>query len=135
MMQISNNGIITTIRGDYEIIPLHIFTNGEKSLTNNSYIPQANDKVFFAITEPNQRFEDAILKKVYCIKDLDSTTYNKSTGEFNIILDSADTEWLVPGDYYYQVKILKKDVFDDTQADGEGKPITVIPKTKFVIYD
>lgn len=136
MIQISNNNQIMITRGDSDTIPVHLYYGKERDyLTNNTYYVNRNDKVFFAIMEPNQRFEDAIVKKVYCIKDCDELTYDKTSGTLYVRIDSADTEWLAPGDYYYQVKLLKKDPFNDDQPDREGRPDTVIQKTKFVIVD
>lgn len=136
MIQISNNNQIIMTRGDSDIIPVHLYYGMERDyLTNNTYYINKNDKVFFAIMEPNQHFEDAIVKKVYLIKDCGSKTYDKQSGTLYVRLDSSDTEWLVPGDYYYQVKLLKKKAFDENQPDNEGRPDTVIQKTKFIIVD
>lgn len=136
MLQISNNNQIIMTRGDSDIIPVHLYYGKERDyLTNNTYYVNKNDKVFFAIMEPNQHFEDAIVKKAYLIKDLDGRTYDKQSGTLYVRLDSSDTEWLMPGDYYYQVKLLKKDPFNENQPDYEGRPDTVIQKTKFIIVD
>lgn len=118
-----------------DCIPLHIFYGKKDNLTNNTYYPNENDKVFFALMEPNQRFEDAILKKAFVLKDLDDNTYNRSTGVLRVPMYSQDTELLEPGDYYYQVKLLKKDAFDDDQLDENSRPETIIQKTKFTIVD
>lgn len=80
-------------RGDSDIIPVHLYYGKERDyLTNNTYYVNRNDKVFFAIMEPNQRFEDAIVKKVYRIKDCDELTYDKTSGTLYVRIDSADTE-------------------------------------------
>ena len=93
MLQISNNNQIIMVRGDSDIIPVHLYYGKERDyLTNNTYYVNKNDKVFFAIMEPNQRFEDAIVKKVYPIKDLDNRTYDKQSGILYVRLDSSDTE-------------------------------------------
>jgi hypothetical protein len=89
-------------RGDTVEIPLHIFFNNP-SFRNIAYFPNIHDKIYFAIMEPNQPFEEAIVKKIYEYNDVDQLT-----GVVNVKLDSYETEFLAPGNYYYTVKILKK---------------------------
>ena len=128
MLQVSTNNIVTMTRGDTVSIPLDLFYNVEDRLYNSPYYINVYDKVAFAIMEPNQRFEDAIVKKIYTYDDL------QSDGTINVNLISADTEFLLPGDYYYTVKILKKSVEEPT-ADSTGSVETVIQKTRFTIVD
>jgi len=128
MLQVSTNNIITMTRGDSVTIPLELFYNTEERLYNNPYYINVYDKVFFAIMEPNQPFEDAIVKKIYTYSDL------QSDGTINIELISADTEFLHPGDYYYTVKILKKSAEEETE-DSTGSVETVIQKTRFTLVD
>lgn len=133
MIKIGTNQKILFTRGDADVLSLRLVY--EDSLNNIAYFPQRNDKIFFAIMEPNQSFEDAIVKKSYIIKDLDDKEYDSGLGILHIRLESYETEFLTPGRYYYQVKLLKKDIFDDTQEDGMGSVETVIPKTSFDIAD
>ena len=63
---------------------------------NNVY-----DGVYLAILYPNQRVEDAvILKGIYTKAEQD-----EKTGEIKIKLTPNDTKHLVPGVYYYTVKL------------------------------
>lgn len=128
MLQVSTNNIITMTRGDDVTIPLDLFYNTLERLYNNPYYINVYDKVFFAVMEPNQRFEEAILKKVYTYEDLNSD------GTIDVVLRSVDTEFLLPGDYYYTVKILKKPVEKEV-ADSEGQVETIIQKTRFTLVD
>lgn len=133
MLDISNNNIITMSRGDDNILPLHLFYGTNDRLTNYSYFPNRHDKIFFAIMEPNQPWEKAIFKKAYTMPEIYNLnpSFDKD-GIIKIKLKSTDTEFLQPDTYYYMVKLLKKDPFDDTD-DREGKVETVVEKTRFVI--
>ena len=128
MLDISNNNIITMTRGDTQTIPLYIFTDNSK-LTHYAFFPNINDKIFFAITEANQKFEDAIVKKIYYYNDVD-----KATGRIDVKMESYDTQYLVPGTYYYTVKLLRKSPWED-EDDDRGTVETVLDKTKFVLVD
>ena len=130
MLQISNDNILTMTRGDAEKFALHIFYGIYDKLTNIPYVPNRFDKVFFAIMEPNQSFEHAIVRKVYDA----SEAIDIKNGKLWIELDGVDTEFLMPGDYYYCVKLLKKNAWKKTE-DYEGRPETIIQKTKLTIVD
>ena len=127
MLDISNKNIITITRGDTETIPLRVFTdNGERKYSS---FPNKNDKIFFALMEPNQIFETAILKKAFWYTDVD-----KENGLIKIKLDSLDTEFLAEGTYYYTIKILRKDPLKE-EDDSQGTIETLIDRTKFIIID
>ena len=100
MLQITSNNIISMTRGDDVTIPLHIFTENS-AFVNIAYFPNIHDKIFFAIMEPNQNFEDAIVRQIYTYNDVDQLT-----GVVNVKLKSYETQFLQPGDYYYTVKLL-----------------------------
>lgn len=127
MLDISNKNIITMTRGDNETIPLKLFTDNYKK--KYIFFPNQNDKIFFALMEPNQTFENAIVKKVFGYKDVD-----KENGVINIKLDSIDTEFLASGDYYYTIKILRKDSWKE-EDDDQGTVETLVDRTKFIIVD
>lgn len=90
------NNQITINRGDTFERPL--FLNKGTELRPIRYILKTDDRVYLAITEPNQPFELAILKKVY---GRENTNIN---GDVVIRLESEDTERLIPGQYYYTIK-------------------------------
>lgn len=128
MLDVNINNTITMTRGDTYKIPLYIFTSNSE-LKHYAFFPNVNDKIFFAIMEPNQKFEDAIIKKVYYYQDVD-----KETGKIDIKMESTDTQYLTPGTYYYSVKLLRKSPWEKTD-DTQGTVETVVDKTKFVLVD
>ena len=95
------NGQITHYRGDTLSTPIKIF-EGDK-LSPIPYYLSENDTLYLGIMEPGQAFEDAIVKKVY-------TKDSSKDNEGNILfeLKTTDTEYLLPGKYYYTVKLKKQ---------------------------
>ena len=128
MLDVSKNNIITITRGDTHDIPLHIFLSNS-ILKDYSFFPNRYDKIFFAVMEPNQKFEDALIKKIYYYNDVD-----KETGKIDIKMESTDTQYLTPGTYYYCVKLLRKSPWEVTD-DTSGTVETVVDKTKFILVD
>lgn len=118
MLDISNNGIIRLTRGDSMKVPL--FINNGTDMSPIRYTLNSNDTVYFAIMEPNRPFEDAILKKVLTAED-----EMTDQGDLWIKLDPADTEHLLPGKYFYTVKL--KTITDD----GKYTVRTVITEKEF----
>lgn len=99
MVNISNNGFISVHRGDSFKVPLFI-NEGTKDDPVRLYIknhPQAS--VYLGVMEPNQRFEEAIIKKRYS-----SDSSITSSGDLYVKFRPSDTEYLLPGLYYYSVK-------------------------------
>lgn len=91
-------GEITLNRGD--TAQFSIFINAGTDICPVQYQLQPQDNLYMAIEEPNQLFENAIVKKLIntadCIEDK----------EGNIIVDitTEDTVGLLPGLYYYEIK-------------------------------
>ena len=112
------NGIITLTRGDTLTTPIRINV-GTK--LNPVYKKLGElDTLYFALMEPNQAFEDAVVKKVY--------NHNSETDEEgNVLLKlkSSDTEKLLVGKYYYTVKLRSYDEY------GEEYVRTIISNTLF----
>lgn len=137
MLDINNNNIITLTRGDTHKLQLYIFNRVIDGLLPVNYFPQRNDKIFFAIMEPNQRFEDAIVKKVYTVTGIEQKDkmFLTKDGALIVKLDSKDTEFLQEGDYYYTIKLLRKSAFLDSEgmSDREGSVTTIVEKTKLYI--
>ena len=77
--------------------------------------------------EPNQKWEDAILKKVY-----DEIDFDYEYHQLMIRFEPQNTEYLKPGTYYYQIKLYrpKENVDDEFEAID-----TLIPRTKFIILE
>lgn len=120
MLDISELGIIKMNRGDSFSSVLTI--NCGSDICPQRYTLKSNDTLYFAVMECNQRFEDAIIKKVYTKND--ETTED---GDTIITLSPSDTEFLLPDKYFYTIK-LKTDL-------GEGKydVQTIIPEKEFFI--
>ena len=92
------NGIITISRGDSFYAPICI--NSNTKLNPVQYTLQENDTLYFAIVEPNQSFENAIIKKVY-----DASSERDAKGNTLLKIETQDTEYLSAGKYYYTLKL------------------------------
>lgn len=120
-MYIDNLKIINIFRGDsLELIPF-INTKNDCSLSSQRYSITENDIVYFALMEPNQRFEDAILKKVF-----DYNSEKTEDGDLIIKLRPSDTVDLLPGKYYYTIK-MKQNEQDSFNV------FTILKETEFWI--
>lgn len=114
--------IITINRGDTYEFDLTI---NDDSL-NGRYILQDDDVLYFGLMDPHQKFEDALLRKRYTKDDCDEG------GNLNIQIRPEDTIDLLPGVYYYSIKLHR---MKNTETEFIDKVITIINKTKFVIND
>ena len=121
MARIYKNGTIYINRGDSFSFDV------ELNIGNNIH-PQLEtigekDAVYVGIMEPNQFFENAILKK--------KLTKNNMVGASSVRVDISpnDTVNLFPGKYYYQVK-LQKHLDDNRYA-----VYTIVDSTQFYIFD
>lgn len=123
MFNITYNGIITVTRGDSFEIPLML--NAGSNMDPLHYHITENSIIYFAVTKPNQPFEQALIKKKYDISDIDEN------GNVVIVFRPQDTECVLPGKYYYQVKLQRfwSDDPEDYTVD------TVIEKTQFFIQE
>lgn len=109
MFIITQNGTITLTRGDSAefIVELNVGT----TLNQKSIILEPTDKVYFGVTEPNQPFENAIIRKTFKGEDhLDETN-------LVIYLEPKDTCCLIPGTYYYSVKVVSENNFVKSVVD------------------
>lgn len=121
----SGNKIITLTRGDTEIISFK--SNTGSGIEPKYYELKEGDKVYFGLMEPNQKFEDAILKKV-----IDYNTFKLKGKKYIIYLNTADTEHLLPGTYYYEIKLY----IENNPENGNNESVfTIVPKTKFFLID
>lgn len=117
--------IIKMTRGDTCEFNLTIDDEGSE---NGKYVLQGNDTVYFGLMEPNSVFEQSLVKKIYTEEDCDKD------GNIFITIEPEDTEHLLPGVYYYSVK-LEVDHENGETYESIHKVITVINKTKFIILD
>lgn len=98
MSRIDYNGIIRLMRGDSFSTPIHINIGTKLDPVYRSLT--ANDVLYFGLMEPNQAFEDAVLKKKFTFLD-----EKDDKGNTLLILDPKDTEKLLVGKYYYMIKL------------------------------
>lgn len=117
MAYVSQTGVVELNRGDS--VTLDVLVNLGTRIEPNIYIMQENDCVYFGLMEVNQPFEFAILKK--------KITSDRQTdnGAVQIELDPDDTLCLLPGKYYYQVKL----------AIQPNTVHTIIDKAQFFILE
>lgn len=99
------NGIITLMRGDTLTTPIYV-NIGTKLKPKYKKLAE-NEKLYFALMEPNQAFEDAVLKKVY-----DYLSDTDKDGNVLLKLYPQDTEKLLVGKYYYMIKLRTFDAWD-----------------------
>ena len=114
--------IITINRGDTYEFDLTINDDS----VGGRYILQDDDVLYFGLMDPHQKFENALVKKRYTKDDCDEM------GNLNIVIRAEDTLDLLPGVYYYSIKLHKMKNTDEEFID---KVITVVNKTKFIIND
>ena len=120
MFTISKNGFISITRGDSFKAPLFI-NHGTVMCPTRFMIARYPDAVLYVgIMEPHQIFEEATIKQIYTSKS-EINEY----GDVLIKLRPEETEYLLPGKYYYEVKL---DI-------GDGVLDTIIPKTEFFILN
>ena len=122
MFNISSNGIVTVNRGDSFELPLIL--NIGSSINHQAYVPTEEDTIFIGIMEPNQPFETALIRKVATSADVDEY------GHVVVRFWPEDTECVLPGKYYYQVKLR---TFDSAHQRYDVE--TVIDKTLFYIQE
>lgn len=123
MFIIDKNGIITVNRGDSFEIPL--FINQGTDLSPMRWSMKDNDsEVFLGIVEPNQSFEDALIRKKYTKDDVNEF------GDIVVSITHDDTRCLAPGKYYYEVKVKFP-----PDSVGRFQVNTVIPRTQFFIEE
>lgn len=118
MINISNNGIITIVKGDTIEVP--VFINIGTEIEPVRYSLKPGDKLFFSIMEPHQPFECAILRHTYTYLDVNESR------DVVVKLSYDDTAHLLPGEYYYEIKLL-------TVVNFEEHLDTIVPRTKFFI--
>ena len=99
MYCINDTNCFTLTRGDTFEFPLVINKNNN-DIDFELYPLTDADTIYVAILEPNQSFEDAIIRKVIT-KDSPTDTENHPL----LRLSSADTEFLRTGKYFITIKL------------------------------
>lgn len=127
MFSISKNNIITMSRGDSAVTSFRI--NLGTGVAPDYYDLTEDDKVYFGVMEPNIKFEQSVIRKV-----MTSLDYDESAHAVTVTFDCKDTERLIPGTYYYMIKLYRP-TYDEDGSIIEEKVDTVLSKTKFIIID
>ena len=123
MYRISSNGIVTVNRGDSFELPVNLHIGN--FLNPDIYNLKESDTVYLGIMEPNQMFETAIVRKKFTYEDY------LNNGESVIFrFFPQDTCCLLPGKYYYQIKL--STINPDTQFEDVE---TIVDKTLFYIQE
>lgn len=120
-MTISNNGIIKVNRGDSFHLSFNI--NVGNSLAPQYHKMEPEDTVYLGVMEPNQPFEVAIIRKKFTYADF------LKVGANVIYFAPKDTQCLLPGKYYYQMK------WERQLGDDKSEVTTFVDKTLFYILE
>lgn len=102
MSRISDNGIIHIDRGDSFAFD-YVINLGSK-IYPHYYKLSADDRLYFAVMQPNAAFEEAIILKTYTMLE-QITADDKSYVAINF--KPGDTQNLEAGRYYYTVKLVR----------------------------
>ena len=114
------NGIVHLLRGDSYTTPIKV--NVGNKLNPIMYQLKQGDALYFGLMEPNQAFEEAVLKKKYTyLSDTDSS------GNVLLKIEPNDTLNLAVGKYYYMIKLRTVDNF------GQESVKTIVPPTQFFL--
>ena len=142
MLSISQNGIISMSKGDSW--KTSIFINLGTALEPSPYNLEEGDHVYFGVMEPNQPFKDALVCKKLGAADRtpkageeeDADGDGFVDGYVDLYFDGKDTEHLIPGIYYYEVKLLRPAADKGALERGITESVdTIIPRTKFIIME
>ena len=124
MFNISRDGIIRLSRGDSCKLPL--FINQGTAVAPIRYnlkeLDKENTVVYLSVMQPNQYFENGCIRKKFSKK---SGNWNLNEyGDLIISIDPKDTLYLMPGKYFYEIKV---------DLNGNNKINTLIQKKEFWI--
>lgn len=119
MFQLSPTQVITMNRGDSA--SFQIFINKGNILEDIPLQLTDSDTVYFGVMQPGFLFENAILRKCYSGTDV-------VDGILTIELKPQDTLNLLPGTYYYEIKLR-------TVVHQQEYVQTIVPKRLFFIID
>lgn len=143
MLNISPNGIISMSKGDSW--KTSIFINLGTALEPAAYNIKEGDYLYFGVMEPNQSFKDALICKKLGFNDRTPVPQGSSQDEdedgykdgyVDIYFKSEDTEHILPGVYYYEIKLLRPVEDEGAIAKGITESIdTIVPRTKFIILN
>lgn len=124
MVTISNDNIITINRGDSFEFPLFINMGTLLNPIRYSIKNNPNSVVYFGVMEPNQCFENALIRQMY--QGGENNNQYTEQGDLIIKLKPKDTMYIKPGKYYYQA------ILTDDSEFLKGQT-TIISETPFYI--
>lgn len=129
-----SSSILKMNRGDYFSFSMSI---EDETSPSGCYLMQPNDILYFALLNPHERFEDALILRGYTYEDaVQVKTTLGPVSVFNIELLRKDTVCLDPGVYYYTFKLLKNAKSGVLSfKDPDAKLTTIIERTKFIINE
>ena len=126
----SRNNIIVLNRGDSYDFDVTI--NDESSIDGRYHLRES-DVLYLGIMDPGQPFEEALIKKRLTANETDPS------GNITLALVPEDTLELLPGKYFYSVKLhLSHTEYDLKTNEPIGyvdRVVTVINKTKFILCE
>jgi hypothetical protein len=129
-----SNTILLMNRGDRFHFNMTVY---DETRATGVYELKPDDVLYFALLNPHDRFEDAIILRGYTYDD--AKIINTAKGPihvFKIILEREDTINLEPGVYYYTIKLQKGVKQAQFGLNEEAANLTtVIGRTKFIINE
>lgn len=140
------NNVITITRGDIAIIEFEVSENCKAvfdsywEVDKTYYEFSEGDTIYFGLMDPFQLFEKALIRKRLRYGD-NPTPYGEGIyqgSEGNkviIVLTPEDTETLIPGTYYYSIKLRYQ---ESSEGYSDALPTaihTLIQNTKIYVVD
>lgn len=121
MLEISLSGNIKINKGDVFKVPL--FIDCSDDIFTSIRLPfKEGDEIYFYIIEPNTSLRLPLLKQTYTKDDINEN------GDIVLNFTEKDTDWIIPGVYYYEIKLKKasNEYFD-------SELITIVKRRKFIV--
>lgn len=118
MFNISSNKIVSLERGDTGSIRVEL--NMGTAIDKSIYTLKDGDKVYLGVAEPNHRFEESVIRKVF-------DKEGESFASFK--LEPSDTVCLTPGNYYWTVKLVI------CNESGQDDVHTIVSRKRFIVEE
>ena len=122
MLNLTKNRVLTIKRGDTCSFPIFINAGTQLKPIRFDLRDYQTAYILFAVMEPNQDFDKAIIKKSYTYKDVNDN------GDVVVRFIPKDTAFLAPGKYYYEIKLY-------VPSDKNNGPVvhTVTPRRELFL--
>ena len=121
MIKISDNGIISMVRGDSAEFPLFINQGNRMYPIRYSMLRDQGSAVEFSLMTFDKGFEDAFFKKRYT-----SASPHTSQRDLIITFEPEDTFNIPPGKYFYSIRLI-------TYKDGHYCIKPIVSKNMFFL--